>query len=207
MNNIKIFQTPDFLSSAIPAEVMPKRFAIATNMLLVEKRRGLLLFNYEPQKWNQWYPFFSSVNGLQAFTAQTYGDLIKSFENQIFTREDAKNRVSKAIKLMSEILGVGEQDIGVKDSLIPSQFWLKYSKTQNMWTLYYMEFLQVQRIDNANFSTISKDIVDFLPLDNESIDAVLASKTFKNTQIVDNTIELLEDPQLLSLLKSESISL
>ena len=67
MTNIKILQTPEFLKTSIPEECIPKRFAVATNILLCavmdHAEKGFLLFNYEPEKWNQWYPYFSSISG------------------------------------------------------------------------------------------------------------------------------------------------
>ena len=100
MANIKILQTPEFLKTIIPIESIPQRFAIATNILLCaeinKENKGFLVFNYEPDKWNQWYPYFSSVNDMYTFKGKTYEDIVDIFEKNIMSRADVQMRFEKA---------------------------------------------------------------------------------------------------------------
>ena len=133
MANIKILQTSDFLATSVPKECIPQRFAIATNILLCanigKDKKGFLVFNYEPEKWNQWYPYFSSVNDMYTFKGETYGDIVNIFNKDIKLRADVQARIDKAEKAFLELMGISDGNIVIKDSPVIPEMWLKYSKT------------------------------------------------------------------------------
>lgn len=210
MSNIKVLQTPEFLSMAIPTECIPQRFAIATNVLLCAvldgENRGLLLFNYEPEKWNQWYPYFSSVNDMYAFECATYGDLVDIFKRDIMQRNDVQNRINKANMAFSKLLDIPCEDTMIGNSPVAPEMWLKYSKTQNLWTFYYMEFLQVTHLPKVKWEALDSNIVDFLPLQEDTIRDVLATGKYRGIDIVENTMEIIRNSKLLNELLCNTIS-
>ena len=210
MSNIKVLQTPEFLSSTIPAECIPQRFAIATNLLLCGaldcENRGLLLFNYEPEKWNQWYPYFSSVNDRYPFECTTYGDLVDIFTQEIMQRNDALNRVDKANMAFSKLLGISSEHTIIGNSPVEPEMWLKHSKTQNLWTFYYIEFLQVTHLPKVNWETLDTNIVDFLPLQEDTIRDVLATGKYRGIDIVENTLDIIQNSTILNEILCNSIS-
>lgn len=207
MSNIQIFKTPEFLATPVPAECNPKRFAIATNILLCVAKRGLLLFNYEPEKWNQWYPYFSSVNAMYDFQGTTYGELVADFETHIMSRTDVQMRFSKAQQAFLSLLGVGEGEIKFSASPVMPEMWLKYSKAQNIWTFYYMEFLQITQLPNINFDTLDPTVVDFMPLMGNTVLDVVETGKYRGIEVVDNTINILKNKEILSKLQSSAISI
>lgn len=207
MSNIQIFMTPDFLSTTVPTECIPKRFAIATNILLCAFNKGLLLFNYEPEKWNQWYPYFSSVNDMYEFKGATYEELVKDFKSHIMPRADVQARLEKAQQAFLNLLGVHGGEIKFCDSPIAPEMWLKYSKTQNIWTFYYMEFLQVQQLPTINFESLDSNVVDFMPLVENTIHEAVETGKYRGIEVVDNTIAILKNRENLSKLLSGAISI
>lgn len=211
MNNIKILQTAEFLSTPIPSEYIPQRFAIATNFLLCadlgREKKGFLLFNYEPQKWNQWYPYFSSVNSMYSFEGATYGDIVSIFNTYIMQRGDVQTRLSKAEREFVELLGITSGQIKIDESPISPEIWLKYSKTQNIWTLYYIEFFQISDLPPIDLESLDKDIVDFMPLTDSVIQDVLTTGKYRGINVVENTLEIIRDDKVLSALKDNSVSL
>lgn len=196
------------MNSDIPKECFPARFAIATNLIMCVKKPdnsfGFLLFNYEPKKWNQWYPYFSSVNGMYGFHGRTYKDIIDEFKSDILTTEQAKCRVESATKAVERLLGAS--NVKVEPSSVPDEFWLKFSKTQDIWTLYYMEFLQITSI-NMSIDAIDDSVVTLLPLEESTISEVLREGKYRGIEIVDNTIDILNSPDLISAIKDKAISL
>lgn len=211
MENLKLLQTTEFLSTPIPEDHVPQRFAIATNFLLCADlscgRKGLLLFNYEPQKWNQWYPYFSSVNAMYSFDGETYGDIVTVFNNCIMRRDDVQNRLAKAEREFSRLLGISPGQIKFGKSPVVPEMWLKYSKTQNLWTLYLMEFLQISYLPPINLESLDNDVVDFMPLTDDVIRDVLTTGKYRGIDVVDNTLAIIRDNEILSELKNRSISL
>lgn len=205
MKNVRINEDKLFLSSVVPKEVFPKRFAIATNFIIISKDKGFLLFNYEPEKWNQWYPFFSSVADLYEFHGETYSDLVAEFNNIIFSLSHVKRRFDKGEKELFKILNISNDSISyIKDPVSP-EYWLKYSKTQDIWTMYYMEFVQVTKIAKANSLQLQTDIVDFLDLSADSLDKTIEEGRFKNVEIVDNALDILKNKKLLSQLLEQAL--
>lgn len=211
MANIKILQTPDFLATSIPTECVPRRFAIATNILLCavinKERKGFLLFNYEPEKWNQWYPYFSSVNDMYSFEGVTYGDLVNIFKKDILPRADVQARLDKAEKAFLKLLGVSDGHISISPSPVVPEMWLKYSKTQNIWTFYYMEFLKVDHLPKVDFEMLDPSVVDFLPLTDDVIDEVLKTGQYRGIEVVDNTLDIIKNKDILNELISSAIIL
>lgn len=211
MENIKVLQTPEFLSMHIPVECVPQRFAVATNILLcatlADNNSGLLMFNYEPEKWNQWYPYFSSVNAMYTFTGVTYKDIVYTFEKDIMSRADVQNRIRNAERTFLELLGNPHGKIIMGDSPVVSEMWLKYSKTQNIWTFYYIEFLQVKQLPNVNFGNLDTNVVDFMPLTEETIDEVLKTGQFRGIDVVDNTLDIIRSKETILALKNNAIAL
>lgn len=205
MANIQIFKAPEFLSNSVPVDCVPKRFAIATNILLCAANKGILLFNYEPEKWNQWYPYFSSVNAMYGFEGATYGELVADFEAHIMSRADVQARFGKAKQAFLDLLGVSEGEVTFCSSPVAPEMWLKYSKTQNIWTFYYMEFLQVKQLPAVNFDMLDPAVVDFMPLMDNTIREVIKTGKYHGVEVVDNTIDILKNADVLSKLLASAI--
>ena len=205
MQNIKILKTPDFLEKKIPAECVPHCFAIATNILLCTPDKGLLLFNYEPQKWNQWYPYFSSVNDVYDFKGETYQEIVEEFYKEIIPRDNVQNRVCKAEDNFLKLLEIPNGEVKLEESPIKPEIWLKYSKTQNIWTFYYIEFLQVKSISKIDLEVLDKNVVDFMPLNEAVVSSVLESGKFKGIDVVDNTLDIIKDKENLKKILNLSI--
>lgn len=204
MENICIIQSEEFLSSAIPLECKPHRCAVATNVLLCVAGRGLLLFNYEPEKWNQWYPYFSSVSFLHDFSANTYAELVSEFREECQQHPEVESRFTKAEEAFSQLLSL-DGPVKIGSSSLPSEMWLKYSKTQDIWTLYLIEFLQVNEMPEVNFDSLDKDMVTFLPLTSKCIQEVVSTGKYRGIDVVDNTLDILSDSQALEAVRSKEL--
>lgn len=201
MANIKITKDPTFLETRIQEGCIPQRFAIATNLIMCvdieSENKGFLLFNYEPEKWNQWYPFFSSVNAMYEFVGEKYRDLVNVFEKDILSRDDVKDRFNKAKTAFLECVGFPNGDINVEDSIIEPEMWLKYSKTQNIWTFYYMEFMQITSTSSISIPFEGTEKLAFMPLTQQSIEEVVRTGVFRGINVVDNTLELLKNADIV----------
>ena len=141
------------------------------------------------------------------FNGSTYGDLVDAFEKDIVRRSDVQARIGKAEKNFLELLGVTEGNFSIELSPIPSEMWLKYSKTQDVWTFYYMEFLMVKQLPKINFDALNSNVIDFLPMTDEIIQEVLQTGRYRGINIVDNTLDIIKDKTLLNKLLRNAITL
>jgi len=207
MNNVKITQAMLSSNELFPEEIRPKRFAIASNFITCfkSKQNGesyFLLFNYEPQKWNQWYPYFYSTNGPFDCRTKTYSDLLNEYLTLPMQYPEIKMRNEKAITAVSNLLNI-DGEIHIQNSPIQTEYWIKHSKTQDVWTFYEIEFLQIVKSPEIDFSKLVN--IDLLPLDSSIIKDVLSSGMFKGIAVVDNTLEILRNNEMLAKLLEKSI--
>lgn len=203
MKNVKITQAMIANRELLPEEMRPVRFAIASNFIsclrdIQTQKTFFLLFNYEPQKWNQWYPYFYSTNGIFDCHGKTYSELISEYATLQSIYPEINLRTEKAIAAISKLLGIND-GITVQDSPIQTEYWIKYSKTQEVWTFYEIEFLQITQLPKVNFSGIQN--IELMPLDTETINEVISSGMYKDVPVVDNTLEILKNKILLEKLQ------
>ncbi|GHV43721.1 hypothetical protein FACS189490_13970 [Clostridia bacterium] len=208
MNNVKITETMLSANVLIPDDIRPRRFAIASNFITCFKKQSgenyFLLFNYEPQKWNQWYPYFYSTNGAFDCHASTYSELMIEYSKLSEQYPEINSRCENAIAAISNLLRIDEA-ISVQSSAVETEYWIKYSKTQDVWTFYEIEFLQIVQLPKVDFTKLSD--VDLLPLDEKTVTDVLLSGKFKGVPIVDNTLDILRNNKMLLQLLEKSVRL
>lgn len=130
-----------------------------------------------------------------------------AFEKDIVRRSDVQARIGKAEKNFLELLGATDGNFSIELSPIPSEMWLKYSKTQDVWTFYYMEFLMVKQLPKINFDALNSNLIDFLPMTDEIIQEVLQTGRYRGINIVDNTLDIIKDKTLLNKLLRNAITL
>ena len=193
--------TQDMFSKEVDEETRPKRFAIATNALMVlhdDSERYLLMVNVDPVKINKWYPVFVSHNSLYAFNANDYEKLIEEFT-------DASNehgfsitsRRSACITYLEKFIS-STFEVNRIDKIDEDRYWIKYSKSQDIWTMYLFENYAffVDKI-----SVPQRDDIALIPLKNNL--AWIETGVFAGLKIVDNMYMLLRDEKFRKLLQTE----
>jgi hypothetical protein len=191
-------------NGAIPNDVIPKRYAIATNILCVLKTTngaGFLLLNSEPEISNTWYPFYTTINAFHTFEENQYKSLVDEFSEKIISDVE-RNRISDTTKKFSEMFGCGEV---LTENMNRNEYWLKYSKSKNVWTIYLFEFYVISFIENKNEILSRLDSVKtLLPLDEISLEKTLEVGKVNNVPIVENIRLLLKEQANLSLLNKSA---
>lgn len=189
-------------NETIPTDVVPKRYAIATNVLCMVKTNsagGFLLLNSEPQISNTWYPFYSTINNFHTFNEGRYKSLVSEFDTNIISGIE-NDRISPAIKKFSESFKCGAVSV---ENMHRDEYWLKYSKSSNVWTIYLFEYFIISFIENIDglISCLDSNKA-LLPIDEIKLRQILDEGKFNGIPIVANIKSLLEDPTALSLLRS-----
>lgn len=154
--------TKEMLNQNVPKEMIPTRLDSALNLytnINYNNKIGIIVYNINPTSWNCLYSFyelnhkFTIDNYKFNKETPTYGDLIEEYKNIYHNKyEQEKGYVKeKRINILKEEFKKTFNliSVDVKDELEPI-FELKYSKTKNVWTLYYFENYVVNKVDNIN---------------------------------------------------------
>ena len=175
--------TKNLLNEKIPLEMIPTRLDSATDLYTYTKH-GLILYNINPSTWNVLYPFFQQTNKFTIDSYEienkdiTYKDLIEIYNN-IYNTEyvakkgfDESKRKQVLIDEFNKTFGVSGTTISAK---LDSHYELKYSKSKNVYTLYYLESYIAKNIDDIdkllNQNVYKQEILNLnkYPLDKDSI--------------------------------------
>ncbi len=196
--------TKNLLNEKIPLEMIPTRLDSATDLYTYTKH-GLILYNINPSTWNVLYPFFQQINKFTIDSYEienkdiTYKDLIEIYNN-IYNTEyvakkgfDESKRKQVLIDEFNKTFGVSGTTISAK---LDSHYELKYSKSKNVYTLYYLESYIANNIDDIdkllNQNVYKQEILNLnkYPLDKE----------INGIKVVDS-VALLDDKTKLDLVK------
>lgn len=201
--------TKDMLSQTVPKEIMPSRLDSATD-LYINTKDGLILYNIKPDTWNVLYPFFQQEN---KFTIDlykiehndiTYQELINLY-NDIYYNEyvtkmgfNEEKRKQVLVEEFNKTFNVSGTKISKK---LDSHYELKYSKSKEVYTLYYLE------------SYIASDVGDVKKLLNQKVyrqellnlDKPFIVKEINGVKLVDS-LSILDDVNKLSIIKENTLN-
>jgi len=207
MNDIFISPEDQSQNKGIdPIEVAPKRYAISTNILCSVKDDGMekfLFINSDPEFSKTWYPFYTTINAFYTFESKKYGDLVREYHDEIIAKA-AKDRIEKAKSEFSAMFNCGTVEV---ENMQRNEYWLKYSKSSNVWTIYLFEFYIATSVSDLN--ALKANLGDknvLLPIgDGSDLDAVLSKGTIAPMPIVTNIIKLLNEKEALDLLLKKAL--
>lgn len=196
--------TKDMLNQKVPKEMIPSRLDSATD-LYTNTKDGLILYNIKPDTWNVLYPFFQQEN---KFTIDlykienrdiTYQELVDLY-NDIYNNEYVTKRgfnEEKRKQILVEEFNKTFDVSGTKISKkLDSHYELKYSKSKDVYTLYYLE------------SYIASDIRDVKKLLNQKVykqellnlDNTPIIKEINGVKLVDS-LSILNDVNKLNMVR------
>lgn len=170
--------TQNILKEKVPKAMIPTRLDSAMNLytnVSYKGKTGIVLYNINPVTWNCLYPFYELNYKFTLdeykFTKEniTYGELIEEYQkiyNKIYEKEKGNTKKVRIQNLINEYKRTFNlENVHISDELLPI-FELKYSRSKNVWTLYYFENYVVNSVDNINvLLTQKKYDQKILPLD------------------------------------------
>lgn len=203
--------TDDILDDKVPKEMMPTRLDSAMNLYTnvnSNGKSGILLYNTNPDTWNCLYSFyelnhkFTIDNYIFEKGNSTYRDLIKEYKS-VYQKvhEEANEYVKeKRIEILSnEFLKTFKlNNVKIKEELTPI-YELKFSKSKNVWTLYYFENYVAGNVEPLDRLLNQELYVQkILPLDSKA-------KEIDGIEIASNIQYLLSINENVKKLKSNSL--
>ena len=150
------------LDEIVPKEMIPTRLDSAINLYTntsYNGKSGIIVYNVNPDTWNCLYTFyelnhkFTIDNYIFDKDNMTYRQLIDEYKklyNKIYENEKGYTKERRIKILLSEFIKTFELDNAtIGDELTPI-YELKFSKSKNVWTLYYFENYVANKIDDYN---------------------------------------------------------
>lgn len=184
--------------------MMPSRLDSATD-LYTNTKHGLILYNILPDTWNALYPFFQQKNKFTIDSYEietkeiTFQELIDLY-NEIYNNEyvikrgfNEEKRKQVLIQEFNETFNVSGTRINKK---LDSHYELKYSKSKNVYTLYYLESYIVSEIDDID-KLLNQKVYkqELLNLDKTPI-----VKEINGVKLVDS-LSMLDDADKLNIVR------
>ena len=154
--------TRNILDEKVLKQMIPTRLDSAMNLytnVSYKDETGIIVYNTNPATWNCLYSFYELNH---KFTIDeynfckediTYRELIEEYQKvhkEIYEdkKENIKN-IRKQILIDEYKKTFNLKDVHISDELLPI-FELKYSKSKNVWTLYYFENYVADSVDDFN---------------------------------------------------------
>lgn len=200
--------TKSILDEQVPKEMMPTRLDSAMNLytnVSCNGKSGIIVYNTNPDTWNCLYSFYELNH---KFTIDeynfdkeniTYRELIEEYQKiykKIYEEEkgNTKNiRIQTLIDEYKKTFNLKNVNIGAE--LLPI-FELKYSKSKNVWTLYYFENYVANSVDDSN-DLINQKLYEqkILPTDSsiKEIGGVELASNIPYLLSIDSNVKLLKE--------------
>jgi len=154
--------TKEILNQKVPKDMIPTRLDSALNLytnINYQNETGIIVYNTNPDTWNCLYSFyelnhkFTIDNYNFNIDNPTYGELIEEYKllyQKVYEQQKGFTKEERINTLIDEFKKTFDVDyVKVGDELEPI-FELKYSKSKNVWTLYYFENYVANKVDNIN---------------------------------------------------------
>ena len=200
--------TKNILDEKVPKEMIPTRLDSAmilyTNVSYNGKT-GIVVYNTNPDIWNCLYSFYELNHKFTideykfAKEEITYRELIEEYQRvykAIYEDEKGNTKNVRIQTLIEEYKRTFNlRDAHISDELLPV-FELKYSKSKNVWTLYYFENYVANNVDKFD-DLLSQKLYDqkILPLDSsiKELDGVELASNISYLLSIESNIEKLNN--------------
>ena len=198
--------TKNILNDKVPKEMIPTRLDSAMNLYTnvnYNGTTGIIVYNTNPDTWNCLYSFYELNHKFTIdnynFNKQdiTYKELIEEFKKvyeNVYEKEKGNTKEVRKQTLIDEYKRTFNlNEVNISDELLPI-FELKYSKSKNVWTLYYFENYIADYVNNLN-NLINQKLYEqkILPLNSsiKEIDGTELASNIPYLLSIDSNVELL----------------
>ncbi len=198
--------TKEMLNQKVPQDMIPTRLDSALNLytnIHYKNETGIIVYNINPSTWNCLYSFYElnhkfTIDNYK-FNSEypTYRELIEEYRSvyyKVYEQEKGYNKETRINILRDEFKNTFKlNNVNINDELEPI-FELKFSKSKNMWTLYYFENYVANEVDNINI-LLSQNLYEqkILPLDSSitNIDGIDITSNITYLLSIESNIEKL----------------
>jgi len=207
-NSLKLGTMDAPWDNLVPLSMIPDRATFSTIFLIpiqTEHGRSLLLHNTDPINWNTWFPPYANLEWPLTEMTGTFRQLIDrtiSLSPEGLRLDPRTIRDSFTIKIC-QLLRIGAL-VCAEELFIPREYWLKFSKSKNQWTLYAFDYWVVidADIDVRVLPSKYNDLC-LIPIEEPNLEEIRKTGKFLGKPIADNLLSILQNDsereRLLSL--------
>lgn len=200
--------TKNILDENVPKDMIPTRLDSAMNLYTnvnYNGKSGIIVYNTNPSTWNCLYSFYELNH---KFTIDnynfnneniTYRQLIEEYKKvykSVYEEERGQIKEKRIEILSNEFKKTFNlKDVTISEELLPI-FELKFSKSKNVWSLYYFENYVANKVDNLGKLLNQKIYVQkILPLDSniKEIDGIEVGSNIPYLLSIEDNIKKLEN--------------
>lgn len=199
--------TKNILNDKVPKEMIPTRLDSAMNLYTnvnYNGKTGIIVYNTNPETWNCLYSFYELNHKFTIdnynFNKQdiTYKELIEEYKNvyeNVYEKEKGNTKEIRKQILVDEYKKTFNlNEVHISDELLPI-FELKYSKSKNVWTLYYFENYIADYVDSFN-NLVNQKLYEqkILPLNSSinEVDGIELASNIPYLLSINSNIDLLK---------------
>lgn len=200
--------TKNILDEKVPQEMLPNRLDSAMNLytnISYNGKNGIIVYNTAPTTWNCLYSFYELNHKFTIDeykldkTDITYRQLIDEYQKvykEIYEKEKGNTKNVRVQTLIDEYKKTfGLNYVKISDELLPI-YELKYSKSKNVWTLYYFENYVANEVNSFD-KLLNQKIYEqkILPLDQSinKIDGIELASNITYLLSINSNIEKLNN--------------
>lgn len=200
--------TKNILDDQVPKEMMPTRLDSAMNLytnVSYNGKIGIIVYNTNPDTWNCLYSFYELNHKFTIdeynFNKEniTYRELIEEYQKvykKIYEAEKGNTKdIRKQILIDEYKRTFSLRDVNISTELLPI-FELKYSKSKNVWTLYYFENYVANRVNDFS-ELINQKLYEqkIMPLDSSirELDGVELASDIPYLLSIESNVEKLQN--------------
>lgn len=200
--------TKNVLDDQVPKEMMPTRLDSAMNLytnVSYNGKIGIIVYNTNPDTWNCLYSFYELNHKFTIdeynFNKEniTYRELIEEYQKvykKIYEAEKENTKdIRKQILIDEYKRTFSLRDVNISTELLPI-FELKYSKSKNVWTLYYFENYVANRVNDFS-ELINQKLYEqkIMPLDSSirELDGVELASDIPYLLSIESNVEKLQN--------------
>lgn len=200
--------TKNILDDQVPKEMMPTRLDSAMNLytnVSYNGKIGIIVYNTNPDTWNCLYSFYELNHKFTIdeynFNKEniTYRELIEEYQKvykKIYEAEKENTKdIRKQILIDEYKRTFSLRDVNISTELLPI-FELKYSKSKNVWTLYYFENYVANRVNDFS-ELINQKLYEqkIMPLDSSirELDGVELASDIPYLLSIESNVEKLQN--------------
>ena len=200
--------TKNILDENVPKEMIPSRLDSAMNLytnVSYDGNTGIVVYNTNPDTWNCLYSFYElnhkfTIDNYNFNTENiTYRELIEEYKRvyeKVYELEKGNTKNVRIQTLIDEYKRTFNLNyVHISDELLPI-FELKYSKSKNVWTLYYFENYVADSVNNFG-DLLNQKIYEqkILPLDSpiKEIDGVELASNIPYLLSIKSNVEILSN--------------
>jgi len=190
----------------LPDGILPTRASVSLNFLFVASNSAdepsLFVFNYDPKTYNSWYPPFHFRAWIPDVPPSRFIDL-----KQVLDARPPETRLNAHLPVA--IASIRDEfnlpTLNVSPDSARRELWLKFSKSQQLWTLYEFVYLwasttPISALDMGN----PRATTGWIPLAGSEFTQTIASGHWKGLPLVDNLVGLLREPAFVEVLRGHS---